>query len=163
MKEYISDGIFYSLLGGCSVADWGEKINYYLSNYLFTEDQLYTLAPLAGYYQWIKISMHQELSENFIRNFANHLLWDRLIRYQKNITLDLIREFQDEFDDVVWKEFCIGKKLHNNVIREWKDKVDWSFVAKFGKFDFNFVKEWKDELKYYIDNSESPKIILTGN
>jgi intein-encoded DNA endonuclease-like protein len=63
---------------------------------------------------WIHISIHQKLSEDFIREFQDKVNWN-CISYNQKLSENFIREFQDE---VYW--YCISEKqkLSEDFIRD---------------------------------------------
>jgi len=83
---------------------------------------------------WIKISIKQYLSEDFIREFQDKLHWD-LISTHQTLSDDFIREFQDK---VYWFGISKFQTLSDNFIREFQDKVDWS-----GRFIFYLPRHIK--------------------
>ena len=56
---------------------------------------------------WKEISIHKNLSENFIREFRNDVNWYWISRYQK-LSENFIREFQKEVD---WEHISEYQKL----------------------------------------------------
>ena len=72
-------------MGNKSIA---QRINEYLgTNY----------KGLIRCFQWYDISIHQNLSEDFIREFQDNVHWDCISKHQ-NLSESFIREFQDEVD-----------------------------------------------------------------
>lgn len=53
---------------------------------------------------WVKISVMQELSEDFIREFQNKLNWYYISKYQK-LSDDFIQEFKDKLDGKCISEY----------------------------------------------------------
>ena len=67
---------------------------------------------------WNKISVFQDLSENFIREFQDKVDWE-WISIEQNLSEDFIREFQDKVD---WRRISRFQDLSENVVKEFKDK-----------------------------------------
>ena len=71
---------------------------------------------------WEKISQHATLSEDFIREYQDKVLW-WLITYNQELSEDFIREFQDYVD---WYGICQYQNISEGFIREFQDKVSWN-------------------------------------
>jgi len=95
---------------------------------------------------WEWISIHQKLSENFIREFKDKVYWGRISAYQK-LSENFIREFKDKVDWVWISEY---QKLSEDFIREFKNKVYWGNISKYQKLSEGFIREFK--LKIGSDN-----------
>ena len=63
---------------------------------------------------WIEISKHKYLSEDFIRKYNNKLYWGWITMIQ-NLSDDFIIEFQDK---ISWNE--ISEERLNNLIIKYK-------------------------------------------
>ena len=74
---------------------------------------------------WKCISKHQQLSEDFIREFADKVYWD-YISARQQLSEDFMREFADKVD---WKCISIFQHLSEAFIREFADKVDWDCIS----------------------------------
>jgi hypothetical protein len=72
---------------------------------------------------WNCISIHQNLSEDFIREFKDKVDWINISTYQK---------------------------LSEKFIKEFKDYVDWNCVSTYQKLSKKFIKEFN--LKISEDN-----------
>ena len=95
---------------------------------------------------WFLISEYQELSEDFIREFHEELDWLLISKYQK-----LSEEFILEYQDYVffgisdyWMNISQYQKLSENFIRENENKVCWKYIFKYQKLSENFRKEFQD-------------------
>jgi hypothetical protein len=91
---------------------------------------------------WEWISIHQKLSENFIREFKDKVYWGRISAYQK-LSENFIREFKDKVDWVWISEY---QKLSEDFIREFKNKVYWGNISKYQKLSEKFIREFKDKV-----------------
>ena len=69
-----------------------------------------------------QISVYQELSEEFIREFADRVDWQRISIYQR---------------------------LSEGFIREFADRVDWLQISKYQELSDEFIKEYYCNL--YLD------------
>ena len=112
---------------------------------------------------WCNISYNKNLSENFIREFQDNVYWHYISEYQK-LSEDFIREFQDKVD---WNCISTYQKLSENFIREFKDKVNWDYISKFQKLSENFIKEFdlnidKDNWFYKSTEFKKKQIIDCG-
>jgi len=70
-----------------------------------------------------------------------------LIKYYYDHCLELsenfIREFQDKLD---WSFICQDQRLSEEFIIEFKDKVNWKFVSGYQKLSLKFIKDNIDKL-----------------
>ena len=118
--------------------------------------------------QWIDISKHQKLSEDFIREFQDKVDWSYISRHQ-NLSESFISEFQDnvnwdcisvcqklsesfirEFrNKVYWGCISINQNLSEDFIREFQDKVDWDYISMFQKLSEDFIREFQDKVYWY--------------
>ncbi len=58
-----------------------------------------------------------------------------------SLSEDFIREFQDE---LIWLYISCGSKLSEGFIREFKDKVDWRYISECQEFSKGFISEFGD-------------------
>jgi hypothetical protein len=77
-------------------------------------------------YDWAHISIYQTLSEEFIREFQDNLIWRSIWQYQK-LSEVFIREYQSDLD---WYTVSRFQRLSDDFIIEFKDKI-------FGMLIFN--------------------------
>ena len=54
---------------------------------------------------------------------------------------DFIREFQDK---VVWDYVCYKQKLSEDFIREFQNKVNWHWISIHQTLSEDFINEFKD-------------------
>lgn len=116
---------------------------------------------------WKCISKHQQLSEDFIREFADKVYWD-YISARQQLSEDFMREFADKVD---WKCISIFQHLSEAFIREFADKVDWDCISKYQHLSEDFIQEFKDKVDLNsINNSwckldvkeKKAKVVETG-
>jgi len=69
-----------------------------------------------GSINWELISIHQKLSEKFIRKFQDKVNWEWISQFQK---------------------------LSENFIREFQDKVDWWYIIVYQNLSQDFITEMK--------------------
>lgn len=99
----------------------------------------------TGYPNWEILSMHQHLSEDFIREFKDKVDWTNISGYQ-HLSEDFIREFKDK---VYWAYISIYQHLSEDFIREFQDKVDWYWISVDQHLSESFFREFKDRLSWY--------------
>lgn len=87
------------------------------------KDETYKLAEKDG---WENISMTEELSEDFIRKFANHVDWELISKYQK-LSENFIREFSDR---VCWNKIITFQKISDDFLKEFIGKVNFEEFFK---------------------------------
>ena len=122
----------------------------------------------TNYQNWVMLSTHKGLTEDFIREFADFVDWEWISAYQ-NLSEDFIREFKDkvdvfyisrlqhlsedfirEFADKVdWYWISMRYQLSENFIREFKDKVYWNTVSTYQRLSKEFIEEFKDKIYMY--------------
>ena len=102
------------------------------------------IREFADKVSWSIISYSQKLSEDFIREFADKVSWSIISYYQK-LSEDFIREFQD---DVAWYFISKYQKISEDFIREFQDKVHWDCISTYQKLSENFIKEFKDKVRW---------------
>jgi len=94
---------------------------------------------------WFWISIHQKLSEGFIREFKNKVDWGWISKYQK-LSEGFIREFEDK---VNWSNISMYQKISEGFIWEFKNKVDWEWISAFQKLSEVFIREFIDKVSWY--------------
>jgi len=98
------------------------------------------IREFANKVDWTSISRNQRLSEDFIREFADKVGW-YFISWFQNLSEDFIREFADEVD---WTNISIHHELSEDLIREFADKLDWDWVLQYQKLSPEFKREMKE-------------------
>jgi hypothetical protein len=83
---------------------------------------------------WYCISANQNLSEDFIREFADKVHW-LSISARQNLSKEFIREFADK---VSWDHISTNQNLSEEFIREFKDKVNWYDISAKQKLSEEF-------------------------
>lgn len=83
-------------------------------------------ANLAEKHSWDYVSMTEELSEDFIRKFANHVDWELISKYQK-LSENFIREFSDR---VCWNKIITFQEISTSFLKEFIGKVDFEEFFK---------------------------------
>ena len=109
----------------------------------------------TNYDDWMSVSAHKFLTEDFIREFANEVKWG-YISAKQHLSEEFIREFADEVD---WVGISLCQRLSEDFIREFKDEVGWYCVSKYQRLSEDFIREFKDwvywdAISYYQRLSE---------
>ena len=122
----------------------------------------------TNYNNWVLLSKHEGLTEDFIREFADEVDCRWLSKYQK-LSEDSIREFKDkvswywvsiyqhlseafirEFEDRVrWDCISIYQRLSEDFIREFKDRVHWDDISRYQQLSEDFIREFADSVDWY--------------
>ena len=97
---------------------------------------------MKGVVDWEKISRESELSEEFIREYADQVDWYCISAYQK-LSEDFIREFKDK---VNWNYISKYQRLSEDFIREFRYKVNWNYISKYQHLSKEFIEEFNDKL-----------------
>ena len=78
------------------------------------------------------------------------------ISTNKKLSEDFIREFKDK---VYWSSISVYQKLSEDFIREFKDEVSWDYISSNQKLSEDFIREMKDYVDWddilYLDNPEA--------
>ena len=106
------------------------------------------------YYNWEDISEHAYLSEDFIREYKDKVVWHCISSYQ-TLSENFIKEFQDKVD---WFWISRRQNLSENFIREFKDKVWLEYISIYQILSDKFRKEF--ELEYVLTREISKKRII---
>ena len=100
------------------------------------------IREFADKVSWSNISYRQKLSEDFIREFKDKVSWSIISYYQK-LSEDFIKEFQDKVD---WDFISGHQKLSEDFIREFQDMVNWDYISKYQKLSEDFIREFSDKV-----------------
>ena len=98
----------------------------------------------TNHYDWLSVSAHKFLTEDFIREFADKVDWINISRYQQ-LSEDFIREFSSRVD---WDYISTHQRLSENFIREFADKVDWINTSLFHQLSEGFIREFADKVDW---------------
>ena len=97
---------------------------------------------------WRNISEYQTLSEDFIREFKYKVNWDKISVYQ-TLSEDFIREFKTV---VNWDKISFSQTLSEDFIRKFKAKVNWDNISIYQKLSEDFIKEFQDKITFSRPN-----------
>lgn len=124
---------------------------------------------------WIKVSKHKYLSEDFIRKYKDKLHWHEIVTYQKlsnNFIIESIEKikwdgilysasrYQNLSEDVIMmflslnldllREVTEYQNLSEEFIIRFKSQIDifdcWDNVSKYQKLSLKFIKDNLDHL-----------------
>ena len=98
----------------------------------------------TSYSDWISVSRHEGLTEDFIREYQDKVAWESISFYQL-LSEDFIREFKDK---VSW--YCIStyQRLSEDFIREFQDRVNWDCISSYQHLSEDFIREFKDKVNW---------------
>ena len=102
------------------------------------------IRKFADKVDWYCISEYQHLSEDFIREFADKVNWCPISIYQ-HLSEEFIREFADRVNWICISEY---QYLSEDFIREFKDRVDWFYISEHQRLSEDFIREFKDKLDW---------------
>ena len=51
-------------------------------------------------------------------------------------------------DYVDWTNICTWKRLTEEFIREFQNRVNWHMVSRYQKLSWEFIKEFKDKINF---------------
>jgi hypothetical protein len=113
-------------------------------------------SKLIDYLDWGKISSHQNLSEEFIEEFADKVDWVYISSYQK-LSEKFIEKFQDK---VNWLSISRKQVLSEDFIREFADKVRWSNISYSQNLSESFIAEFETKVSWAAISDERQKDII---
>jgi hypothetical protein len=116
-------------------------------NKKYSEEEIRKVINQSSKDDWIYISLHQKLSEDFIREFQNKVDWMD-ISWNQTLSEDFIREFQDK---VNWRNISLKQTLSENFIREFQGKLNWQNIRWNEKLQVSdkFCEEFDKKIGYY--------------
>ena len=95
------------------------------------------------YFNWRKLSDHQKMSLDFVRENADRVHWDRITQRIK-MTDDFIEEFKDKVTwDYVWSYQYVTEKFIENHM----DKADWDRIARYQRYSMDFAIKHQDKIE----------------
>ena len=77
----------------------------------------------TNYGDWVWLSKHEGLTEDFIRKFADKVEWEWISQYQH---------------------------LSEGFIREFKDKVDWLCISRYQRLSENFIRKFANDINIFF-------------
>jgi hypothetical protein len=114
---------------------------------IINEEDYETLHRLAEWIDWDAIGKEQELSEDFIREFADYLNWDGwdgICLKQRGWSFEFMREFEDYID---WEMICRSPLYTTDeFIREFEDYIDWWLISHSASEAI--IREYHDQLDW---------------
>ena len=121
----------------------------------------------ANCQSWKSVSIHKDLTEDFIREFADKVDWGWISMYQylsedfikesqhlvdwdwisekQHLSEDFIREFAYKVD---WDNISASQHLSEDFIREFKDKVNWTYISGCQRLSEEFIREFNDKVDW---------------
>jgi hypothetical protein len=84
----------------------------------------------------------RKLSEACVRENQEHVDWDQVC---DDLSEDFIREFADKLN---WLHVSRNSRLSENVIRDFKDQVDWPAVSMSQQLSEPFIEEFCDRISW---------------
>lgn len=95
---------------------------------------------------WRDISCGERLlSEDFIREFKDYVIWGDIASYQK-LSEKFMIEFEDELD---WSAISGFQVLPEKFIEKYKDKLDWHLIVEHQKLSCKFIEKHKDKALFF--------------
>jgi hypothetical protein len=99
------------------------------------------------------MTTYSNLSDQFIIKYKENINWDRMMLYISTQS----DSFENHADIIesrnLWK-FISANDLSIEFIRQWKDKLDWSYLSMVK----NFTDEEKEEFSDYIITPVQPEL-----
>jgi hypothetical protein len=109
-------------------------------------EEIYVKILLNEEINWTQIAANYNLTEEFIREFADKVDWACICMYQK-LSEDFIREFQDK---VHWDRICSNQKFSESFIREFEKEVKpyFYFISLYQELTEDFIREYTDKVNW---------------
>ena len=102
------------------------------------------IREFADKVDWGWISMYQYLSEDFIKESQHLVNWSAISSFQ-HLSEDFIREFAYK---VNWDCISANQHLSEDFIREFKDKVNWTYISECQRLSEEFIREFKGKVNW---------------
>ena len=96
------------------------------------------------YYDWYRIC-DILLTEDFIREFQDHVIWGNIC-FRQFLSEEFLEEFQDK---IKWKIISGYQKLSENFIRKYENELDWWAISFTQKLSKEFIVEFADKLSFH--------------
>jgi hypothetical protein len=94
--------------------------------------------------EWAEICIYKKLTENFIREFQNEVVWSSISKNQL-ISENFIREFEN---NVYWIYISKYQRMSDDFMSEFEHKINWRFTLAFQKVNFNIIKKMMLKINY---------------
>ena len=82
-----------------------------------------------------------------IKTSQKEINWIKVSKNPKKLSEDFIREFQDKVD---WGKISCNQILSEDFIREFKDKVDWWWISHYQTLSEDFIREFKNQVNWRL-------------
>ena len=93
--------------------------------------------------------LNKELGTNYIS--LDEVNWGNISLFRK-LSENFIREFQNKLE---WFWISIYQKLSEDFIREFQDKVNWGYISIHQKLSEDFIREFQDKFDWdYISENQ---------
>lgn len=93
----------------------------------------------------LDMTTYSKFSSDFIKKYKDYINWNRMILYISTQS-DSFEEHVDVINDEDLWQSISANDLPIEFIREWKDKLDWSYLSMVKKFS----DDEKEEFENYI-------------
>lgn len=109
-------------------------------------DEHYTFKYWEDYYANNK----SPIPETILREWIEYVPW-RLVFFHQELSLDLIRQLKDYFDDDKWYDITRCQTLNDKIIEEfWEYIKVWDCVGMRNKLSIDFIRKWSGELNWEV-------------
>lgn len=115
------------------------------------------MRKFADKLDWYTTSIHQKLSESFIRDFESKLNWGAMSQTQV-LTEDLIRKHIKQVD---FGDLSRHQELSEDFILEFIDKLNLPLISRYQKISIQFIrdnwKEFRNHFSFILKNKHIKK------
>ena len=81
---------------------------------------------LTGF-DWLTISLKDKLSEEFIREFQDNVIWQYICEHQ-TLSKDFLNEFKDR---IIWSCYFVSKEVEYEIMKSFILKTDYTSLDSF--------------------------------
>jgi len=127
-------------------------INKAIENQHFTSDDIKELS----------MTTYSNLSDEFISKYKESINWDRMILYISTQSNSFDKHTNVIEDKDLWSVIS-ANDLSIDFIRQWKDKLDWSYLSMVKDFTDDEKKEFEDYILTPVQKELPGELINTDD
>jgi hypothetical protein len=130
--------------------------NFIIDSDSMTEEKIKEIRKDPENQDWNCISIVYKLSEEFIREFKEKVVWEDIFTYQV-LSMCFIEEFKDKIKD--FDRLFMYQDLSEDFIRRFKHRVDWYYIFRNQNLSEAFLIEFMNNIDDdFIDLTQNEKI-----
>ncbi len=110
----------------------------------------------------LNMNTYSNLSPEFISKYKSYINWNRMILYVSTQS-DSFESYVDVINDKDLWSVISANDLPFEFIREWKDKLDWSYLSMVKKFTDEEKKEFSDYILTPVQKEISDEPFISSD